>query len=858
MDFQSAISKTTDSLPLRKFVQQRQEKIFYERLELGETEDQEDNQFVFHGQCVVLGDSGVGKTSLVKSLTGKPFDPRQTKTQGVEQSLVDEKWNSFNMKELVFGDLWRFLSTALVQVILIGIGAANSGVVVQTFFVWKRGMRIMLCLLALPVITVSLFTIWGIIQSSCSVTEFSLHLMLTHFTYFILRLVPNFTFHFARNQFSRYTFATLSFILGGRGFIMGFYISLMMCYLDETYTEFATICAYLTPTAAIGTVVLFRLIGPISMSFGNHHQQLRLLANKLTIVTVCFFRLLFSILFGLIYGFAVASLGNFSLSTMFVMEENFTSPDPLVTHLRRVVDTPFVWHFPAEYCGLVMRSKFLSSIFEGSWESFVLLIVLIYYHFKLAWISRRFYFVILFPPLLFSTLYMELFCFHEVIPGNFEGPNKFITLVLGIAGMTDNKMLKSALDVKFSSLKLKIFDYAGDKEYYAYHHIFLRSDAIYIIVFNIVEFVKEDFSGITAGIQRLHFWFESVCSRVPRKAPIFLVGTHRGTINKNCMRILDGHLRRKLWDPYCDGLVVNGLDGFIFFPVENSEGKNDIGVQNLQKEIVSVAEQCKETIGRDLPLTWIRTQDAIISLQEEKEATFCVTLAEFPRAFDSFVCTSCSKETLKYFHEKGLVIYLDMRNENVDLSNWVLLKPEILVDIIIQLVTPPPVNTQQRGLRHDWNLLQKKGMLTKSLLKNIINKVQENEEAMTAFLEEYDLICPLLNKKVEIYSLYDQDEKQPNHFIPSLLPMSADGDLPVWHDDDDADKKLYVFFDRFLPQPLFHRLLSRAHKLSKVEFPNGQTVLYRDAGKFWMTRWQPYRLKLMKGQKMIEVTFRYR
>ena len=49
-------------------------------------QDQADryNQFVIQGQCLILGDSGVGKTSLVKSLTGKPFDLEQPKTQGVE------------------------------------------------------------------------------------------------------------------------------------------------------------------------------------------------------------------------------------------------------------------------------------------------------------------------------------------------------------------------------------------------------------------------------------------------------------------------------------------------------------------------------------------------------------------------------------------------------------------------------------------------------------------------------------------------------------------------------------------------------------------------------------------------------
>ena len=862
MDFQSEILKTTDSLPL-KFAQERQERIFYERLELCKTEDQVDNQFVFHGQCMVLGDSGVGKTSLVKSLTGNPFNPRQTKTQGIEQTLVDEKWNSFNMKELVFGDLWRFLKTALVQVLLIGIGAATSNVVVQTFLVSRKVFRIMLCLLAFDVIAVMLIAILGTPPAFLS-------FMLFHFMYFVLKFVPIFAFHFARNQFSRFTLATFSFILGGRGFITGLYFALVICYLDETYAAFASILL-LTTITGIGLVALFRLIGPISTSVGNYndhqhqlYQDQLLIQNKLTMMTicVCFSRLLLSILIGMIFGFAAEKFGNVSstMKELFVDEENSTTSNNSFggQHIHFFL-SPFTLHFTVEYLDLIINFKFFSSLFDGSWGSYVLLIAVVFYHFKLAWISKRFYFVILFPSLVFFTFYVELFCFHKIIPDNFESPNKMITLVIGRAEMTDNKMLKSALNAKFSSLKLKLLDFAGGKEYYAYHHMFLRSDAIYIIVFNMFTFVENGFRNIPSGIQSLQFWFESVCSHVPRKAPIVLVGTHRGNMDKKCIKMLNGHLTGYLWNPYCDELVVNKVEDLMFFPVENSEGQNDIGVQNLQKEIVSVAEQCKETMGRDIPLTWIRIQDAIISLQEKKEATFCVTLAEFPRVFDDFVCNSCSKETLKYFHEKGLVIYLD-RNQNVDLSNWVLLKPEILVDIIIQLVTPPPENTQQRGLRCDWKLLQKKGILTKSLLKSIISKVHENEETMTAFLEEYDLICPLLNKKVEMYSLYDQDEKQPNHFVPSLLPMFADGDLPVWHDDDDddADKKFFVFFDRFLPQPLFHRLLSRAHKLSKVEFPNGQTVLFRDAGKFWMRAWQPYRLKLMKGERIIEVTFSYR
>ena len=165
--------------------------------------------------------------------------------------------------------------------------------------------------------------------------------------------------------------------------------------------------------------------------------------------------------------------------------------------------------------------------------------------------------------------------------------------------------------------------------------------------------------------------------------------------------------------------------------------------------------------------------------------------------FDNLSSTNWSKQTLQYFHETGLVIYLERDQDQVDLSNWILLKPEILVDIIIQLVTPPlPIN-QERGLRHDWNLLKEKGLLTKSLLENIISNVKENVEAMTAFLEEYDLICPLANSRVNMFRVCEGEE-QPTHFVPSLLPMASERDTPIWYDDN-TDKKCYVFFTKFLP-----------------------------------------------------------
>ena len=657
------------------------------------------------------------------------------------------------------------------------------------------------------------------------------------------------------NSKLRFILATFVFILSRRGLIIGLYLGYILSHFDEIFVKFASTRAFmlLGTGAGIAFVALFLFMGPLQLPFGTG----QLVKNQNFIVILCFYRLPLSIFIGLIFGFVI-SLSFTSLHLTCFRQPSFEEGQTCFERTELIVYnllSSFLWEFPVVFLGIkCVRSIILSIIEESSWVHFIALsIVMFYYHFKLTLTLPDVYFLILFPLYICLTFYKEWFCIYSVNHSKeyLYFPNRFMTLALMGNGEMNPKMLKRALKEKFPSLKLKILDFAGDKEYYFFHHMFLKSLAIYVIVFNIAKFVENNFRYMKEGTERLKFWLESVCSHVPPKTPIFLVGTHSGELDKNCTKSVNCNLMRNVWDFYCDELVVNDVDELIFFPVENCKGENDVGIRSLQKKITSVAEESLATTDCDIPLSWITIQDAIIHLREKKEAKFCVTLEEFPMAFDRFICTNWSEETLKYFHEKGLVIYLDRDQE---LSKWVLLKPEILVDIIIQLVTPPPQMMQERGFRHDWKLLKDKGMLTKSLLESIISKVQENKEPTTAFLEEYDLICPLLNKKVQICSLSDDEEQQPTHFVPSMLPTSANGCIPVWIDNT-TDETFYVLFTRFLPEPLFHRLLSRAHKNSKVEFPNGPTVVFRDVGKFWMSPSQPYRLKLVKKEGVIEVTF---
>ena len=807
-------------------------------------EDATIKQFVFQGQCMILGDTGAGKTSLVNSLTGKPFDPSQTKTRKIEQKLVDEDWKNLGMTDLLLGNLWWFCQRIRVQLTLYG-PARRQNIFLRILDDWRNvflevnTMGPIHCIC----VVVGLCHIVDVIGKAPLISPLLLLIVLFYIVFLYL---------FNNNYTFRLIVTTFAFTVRTRGLLIGSFSALtLVCYHYGKISLDVSGFVLIILTLGLAVVVLILSGLGITLQYPYPRQMKFKYQRSLTIA--CFMPFLLSVLVGLVTFNVLAIL---LINYWTGLGLRIKNPHEFVQNLVSVFG--FWWTM-----GLLKSAyTYIKILFK--WPSIGILkvavtctLTAIVFIFLFIQLINMYWYLsfgsIIFLIFLCDSLFREWLNMQEL---GIEG-NKFTAVVIEKQELHKER-LKVALHKKFSSIKLRILDFPGEEEYYAYYQIFLRRKAFYVIVFNMMDFAGNDFNETDAKCNRLQFWFETVCSHVPPKTPIFLVGTQRRDMDRNNITRLDTQLKRCLWRTNRDELVVNDTEGLIFFPIENSKGKEESGVQVLQERINTAAQKVKETFGREIPLSWVRVQDAIISLKEKKGAKFCLRLEEFSNVldnFDNFSSTNWSKEMLQYFHETGLVIYLQ-RDQDLDLSNWILLKPEILVDIIIQLVTPPlPIN-QERGLRHDWDLLKEKGLLTKSLLENIISNVKENIEAMTAFLEEYDLICPLANSRVNMFRVCEGEE-QPTHFVPSLLPMASERDTPIWHDDN-TDKKCYVFFTKFLPQPLFHHLLSRAHKLTRVEFPNGHTVIFRDAGRFWLTSWQPYSIKLMKEEKMIEVTFRCR
>lgn len=783
--------------------------------------------FVFQGQCLVLGDSGVGKTSLVKAISGKPFDEMELRTTGIEQSLVDEKWQNLDTKDLIFGNVNRFFLEIFVQLML--YGRAGNVIFQQSRF-WKNNSGFFLLLLGI----IFSLTITKIITDPPTENHIVFLISIIYCAFVLLFfLVCETWFVFSPKEDWRLKVSLCCFMVNPRGILVGTFLSVGLLrfhreisYGEPSKTAIFQVVLSIATVIALSYVAFLLLRGPRSFALEQkcpQPGQLKL-NNQRPIEFIFFSRFILNTFVSFILVTTAGVFYSNILHQFSIVMVFFYSLFFMVESVPRILKSPPEWHQWAKF----LLSIFFLSIFDCLPPSSE----------KLA---------ITFLVLLCHTLHQEYFWLESAVSTPSEdhvGPGTFTAVQLEKA-VIDHKKLKNALNQKWSSLKLKILDFAGDKEYQAYFHMFLRSQAIYVIVFNMAEFAEDSLRDLTTKIKSLHLWLESVCSHVTSNTPILLVGTHRGNMERSTMERINENLERSFWKPFCDELVVNKDDKLFFFPVENSMGQNDVGIKTFQRAIIATAEELKGTMGRNIPLSWIQIQDALISMKSEKGVKVCVRFEEFPRVFDNFICTNWTEETLKYFHEKGFIMYLDKEPKRV------LLNPDILIDIIIRLVTQQPKRIPQRGYRRHWNLLCDKGMLTEFLLKSVLSKVvQESKEDVTAFLEEYDLICPLAYQKAPIH----REHLAPAYFVPAMLPISTDENTQLWSDRA-TDKKFFVFFKKFLPEPMFHCLLSRAHKNSKDDFWLSQPLVYRDAGKFWLNPKQPYRLRLLKAMKMIEVTF---
>ncbi|XP_035658940.1 leucine-rich repeat serine/threonine-protein kinase 2-like [Branchiostoma floridae] len=393
--------------------------------------------------------------------------------------------------------------------------------------------------------------------------------------------------------------------------------------------------------------------------------------------------------------------------------------------------------------------------------------------------------------------------------------------------LIDESMREKENGAQSFPTNLTLMDFAGDEEYYSMHHIFLAHEAVYLLVFSLVEAVRNQ----NRTLERLLFWLHSVKTHASSEdCAVFLVGTHRDSVTSLQRQDVATFLSKNLYRSTCfSSLLVLNADHTPLFPVENSKPVDEDMIC-LRDAIWTMTQQANY-VRRQLPIRWLkflevmkRTEKPIISLDNLRQECSQIGLENEEEFYD----------VLTTFDQAGDIIY---QGNDETLKNYVVLDPQLLVDAMAKITCPQPTHIGMPKYVEHLTLLEKKGIVRSDFIHSAVAQLNIDEPSvLLKLLVAYDMLCPLGEEA-------DCDPGHTTYLVPSRLPEynpKLHRSLSERHGDD--DQIFYIDFETFNPDVVYTRVVARCLALCKVkEKTHTRTHVFRNVGcfnvanRFWFT-----------------------
>eukprot|EP00924_Labyrinthula_sp_SR-Ha-C_P000320 snap_masked-scaffold_25-processed-gene-3.36-mRNA-1 protein AED:1.00 eAED:1.00 QI:0/0/0/0/1/1/2/0/609 len=306
----------------------------------------------------------------------------------------------------------------------------------------------------------------------------------------------------------------------------------------------------------------------------------------------------------------------------------------------------------------------------------------------------------------------------------------------------------------------RVYDFGGQEIFSSVHHIFMNSNSLYFLVFNMTKISQND-------LFRLKFWCESIL-RNTEKAPVIFIGTYLKRYNRK--NIKDTNLeiiQNKLQDvvkSLSSELNILENDMNIFFPIENSklDSQEKKDIKDKIKSLVSGAAG----INKENFLNFKMRTAQILFLDNCREQTNIMTLKEFEDK-----SYSCGFEDWEV--EDMLKIY-----SKVDLEadeNFIFFAPSYLAQALGAFIRDPTFH--QLAFRIPSNKF--------SLYRNYVDSGKISIEIFNVLLKEYTekekkYIFELSLKNLILVRVENEADK---YILPELLPPVDDKIKPTYRSD---------------------------------------------------------------------------
>eukprot|EP00924_Labyrinthula_sp_SR-Ha-C_P006083 snap_masked-scaffold_65-processed-gene-0.25-mRNA-1 protein AED:1.00 eAED:1.00 QI:0/0/0/0/1/1/3/0/633 len=369
-------------------------------------------------------------------------------------------------------------------------------------------------------------------------------------------------------------------------------------------------------------------------------------------------------------------------------------------------------------------------------------------------------------------------------------------------------MKTTGFDFATNDVYFRVYDFGGQEIFSSVHHIFMNSNSLYFLVFNMNKISEID-------LFRLKFWCESIL-RNTEKAPVIFIGTHlrrykRKNIGDQNLETIQYEIEHFV-ENLSSELNVLKNDMIFFFPIENSklDSQEKKDIKDKIKSLVSGAAG----INKENFLNFETGTAWLLFLDNCREQTNIMTLKEFEDK-------SCScgfeywevEDMLEIYSKAGLICYfpdLDLEEDN----NFIFLAPSYLAQALGRFIRDPTFH--QVAFRIPSDIF--------SLYRSYVDSGKISIEIFNVLLKEYTE-----KEKKYIFELSIKNlilvrvENEADRFIlPELLPPINNKIKPTFTND------IEFSFNSLLRLSVFVKVITFLQKEDNIS----ECIIYKYFSRF--------------------------
>eukprot|EP00924_Labyrinthula_sp_SR-Ha-C_P005601 snap_masked-scaffold_92-processed-gene-0.17-mRNA-1 protein AED:1.00 eAED:1.00 QI:0/0/0/0/1/1/3/0/644 len=307
-----------------------------------------------------------------------------------------------------------------------------------------------------------------------------------------------------------------------------------------------------------------------------------------------------------------------------------------------------------------------------------------------------------------------------------------------------------------NDIYFRVYDFGGQEIFSSVHHIFMNSNSLYFLIFNMTKISPND-------LFRLKFWCESILKNA-EKAPVIFIGTYLRRYKRKNLKDTNLEKIQNTLQNFVESLSseLNILknDMNIFFPIENSklESQEKKDIKDKIKSLVSGAAGIKKENFLNFELG---TAD-ILYLDNCREQTNIMTLKEFEDK--SYSCGFDDWEVekmLQIYSKAGLICYFPYLALEAD-ENYIFFAPSYLAQALGKFIRDP--NFHELAFRIPSNkfslyrIYVAKGKLNKELFNILLKEYSDKEKKYILSLALNSLVLIPVEKENDVF------------ILPELLP----------------------------------------------------------------------------------------